>query len=229
MVLRQPAGSGMTSLEKPILLIFLKYPEPGTVKTRLAKDIGDVQAARIYKAMVERVIEKTASEAYQSILLLDPPERIRDFQSWLGPDPVYEPQPQGSLGQRLFKSFQRFSTYQPPSLLVIGTDCPDVDKGDIENAIRQLKTHDAVIGPACDGGYYLLGLSQAALEKTRDNLHRLFTDLPWSTDTVFERTCERLQELQLTWQCLDTKRDIDTKTDLDLTGFGRKQPEILCL
>ena len=183
------------------LLIFAKYPEPGRVKTRLARQIGFEKAARLYQTMVETVVQKTAPRNgdYRRFLYFDPPERKGDFQQWF-PFLQMQPQREGDLGDRMTSAIRESLESAAERVIVIGSDCMEIDGVLIEGAFFRLDQADVVVGPATDGGYYLIGMKK---------LYDLFTDIPWSTDRVFDETIRRANEFNLRVAVLPTLSDID--------------------
>lgn len=183
------------------LLIFAKYPEPGRVKTRLARRIGLEKAARLYQTMVETVVQKTIPQngEYYRQLYFDPPERGADFQKWF-PFLDMKPQAEGDLGRRMAAAIGDSFKKGVQKVIVVGSDCVDIDRTLVCDALSRLDQSDLVIGPAADGGYYLIGVK---------NFHDLFTGIPWSTDRVFAETIRRANEFNLRVAVLPTLSDID--------------------
>ena len=183
------------------LLIFAKYPEPGKVKTRLARQVGAECAATLYEEMAEEVARKTIpkNNTYKRILYFDPPEKRTEFESWLSID-GYQPQEGNNLGERLTHAVSQ-SLKESEKIIVIGTDCVEFDHILIEESFQKLDTVDLVIGPAKDGGYYLIGFKKIYPE--------LFQNIPWSTEQVFKETLKKAQALDLTTHLLPELSDID--------------------
>ncbi|MBX2860671.1 MAG: TIGR04282 family arsenosugar biosynthesis glycosyltransferase [Vampirovibrio sp.] len=208
----------MTFPSEHILTIFLKYPEPGRVKTRLAASVGVDQAASLYRQMVEQVATQTKSQTYQQVFVIDPPHRKPDFQAWLGSENRFEPQipgtPDQKLGQKLAHAFSVHFKQGAKSVIAIGSDCVDLDHNDIETAFQQLSKTDAVLGPTLDGGYYLIGFHQNVYHTLNQDLMSLFDDIAWSTPQVYLQTCTRLEQHQINASILPMKQDIDTVEDL---------------
>ncbi len=183
------------------LLIFAKYPEAGRVKTRLAQRVGVAKATALYRDMVETVVRQTATDngGYQRVLYYDPPEREREFKSWLKLE-YLKPQYGADLGERLFHAVSE-SLEQASRAIVIGSDCVDIDRELIEAAFVALDDNDLVLGPAEDGGYYLLGCKQVRRE--------LFDDIDWSTEQVLAQTLARVARLGWSHHLLPVRADID--------------------
>lgn len=206
----------MTLIPKNILLVFLKYPHPGCVKTRLAKSIGDVEAAVAYKKMAQVVVEQTTSTIYHQILLIHPPEQHQAFKVWLGEQKNYCPQVSGTLDQKLVAAFSDCFDKGAQSVIVIGSDCIDIVEDDIKTVFQHLVHAETVIGPARDGGYYLLGLTAQVYQALNNDLALLFYDIPWSTPEVYTQTVDRLKKYGFHPVVLPEKQDIDEVAELHL-------------
>jgi rSAM/selenodomain-associated transferase 2/rSAM/selenodomain-associated transferase 1 len=195
-----------TRPRKPILLVFAKDPVPGQVKTRLAAEVGPDEAARIYRSLGRRVVDQVREGPYRTVVFYDPPEAGAAVEEWLGGRGLeLRPQAPGDLGDRLESAF-RWAFREAERVVVVGTDAPDVDSEQAEAALHALEAADLVLGPALDGGYYLLGLRRPAPE--------LFQGIPWSTPEVLGATRARARELGLTEMLLPALRDVDTLEDL---------------
>jgi glycosyltransferase A (GT-A) superfamily protein (DUF2064 family) len=202
------------------LLLFAKYPEPGKVKTRLAQRIGLEAAANRYREMLEQVVRQTRplNGEYSQVLYFDPPERAEEFSRWFTWIEEQRVQRGKSLGERMCQAIEESFRFVPPSLqrrglrggrnnvqankiLLIGTDCVEIDRQLICEAFYQLDKNDLVLGPATDGGYYFIGCRQSHPS--------LFEEITWSTDQVLKQTLEKAKELKLTIAFLPTLSDID--------------------
>lgn len=191
---------------KNVLIIFVKYPEPGKVKTRIARELGDERAAKIYSHMAGTIIkEVSSSDCYRSVIFFDPPEREKEIKGWIGSG-SFIPQRGNTLGERISNAFGAVFSRGADKAVIIGTDCPDVSQETVEDAFGSLAEKDAVLGPAEDGGYYLLGLRSHAPE--------IFRDIDWSTDRVLDQSIKRINERRLSLKLLETLTDIDTVNDL---------------
>lgn len=187
----------------PTLIIFAKYPEAGKVKSRLAKDIGPESAAALYKKMVEQVIDRTrpANGNYRQIICFDPSEKMKEFAAAWFPGCEMFPQFTGDLGQKMLAALGETLKKKQMALL-IGTDCLEVDRALIAGAFERLCTHDLVLGPAKDGGYYLIGCKKIYPE--------LFSGIEWSTERVLSQTLKAANALKLSVSLLRELEDIDT-------------------
>lgn len=187
---------------KSLLLIFAKNPDLGKVKTRLAKTIGDQKALGIYQALLHHTLEISASiEADKKILFTHRPEShdlIEKYQCQQGIQ-IGE-----DLGARMGHAVKNGFEQGYQKIVLIGSDLFDVESADLVNAFEALDTYDACIGPAEDGGYYLLGLSFWD--------QSLFENKDWGTDRVLAQTLNDLSSKSLL--LLDEKNDIDTIDDL---------------
>jgi rSAM/selenodomain-associated transferase 1 len=201
----------------PHLLVFLKYPEPGRVKTRLAATIGDLEAARLYANWVTITLERVQALRGEIHIVCyydgAPPEA---FGRWRTLADEWWSQPQGDLGSRLESGFGRAFARGARSCLAIGTDCLEMEADDIEMAIAALSSCNAVFGPAEDGGYYLVG--------TASILADFFTNVRWSANTTLSDHLQRCRENGWSYQLLATRRDIDSGEDLD--WHQGRQPEV---
>ncbi len=196
------------------LAIFCKTPEKGFVKTRLAASVGDQKALEIYLDLLNITDEETRS--FSSSLYLFVTSSIEDsvekMQSILqqqdlftDPKTKFVIQQGEDLGQKMSAAFKKlFKNHQ--SVVLIGCDLPDLTSALISKAFDALQSNDVVIGPSCDGGYYLIGLNK----ETPD----LFKEISWSTEKVLNQTLEKAERLSLKVQLLDQLRDIDTLEDL---------------
>lgn len=189
-----------------VLLIFTKYPEPGKVKTRLARAMGLEAAAQLYKLVAETLIfrlkagQKTWDE---TVVFYEPPGKARATREWLGEGLSYLPQEGEDLGERLSNAVSASFKSGAKRVVTIGSDCLEVSGEVLHQAFQYLRHKDVVIGPAEDGGYYLIGLSREAPE--------LFQAIDWGTEKV---PLERIKHLGLSFATLKTLRDLDEPGDL---------------
>ena len=202
---------------KNALICFLKYPEPGHVKTRLAVDISPELAAELYTFLAERIITEvfTIEQRYDILLYVDPSHPISRFQEWLGDQWTYKTQSGGDLGHRMDMAITDCFKAGYDRVMIIGSDCVGMDETFIGEAFDALDSHDLVLGPAGDGGYYLLAMSEQQ--------SWLFKDMPWSTDQVLPATLDRIEARELKVHQLEEKLDVDTADDLD--RFRKSLPE----
>jgi len=186
----------------------VKKPVPGAVKTRLAKDVGHEEAARLYKLMAEATWLRSAGPGYERWLVFEPGPETDWVRNWLPGAHSYVPQVDGDLGNRLRTAFEQAFAAGARAVAVIGTDSPNIGWRDINSAFELLNTgHQAVLGPSTDGGYWLLALSRFEPQ--------VFEDILWSTQEVAEQTRARITARGLRFAELRTVRDIDRVDDLD--------------
>jgi hypothetical protein len=186
------------------LIIFLKAPHAGAVKTRLAQAIGADAACAAYRRLVEVLLNRlTAIDAVE--LRFAPDDALEEIKPWLRPGWRAAGQGAGDLGQRLTRAFAEAFATGARRVVVIGSDCPDVTPDDIHAAWASLGRHDLVFGPAADGGYWLIGLCRAE--------PRLFDGIAWSTDTVLQKTRDRARAAGLTVHLLRELHDVDSDAD----------------
>ncbi len=192
---------------KRTLIVFVKWPRPGGVKTRLSADLGPEAAAAVYRALAEAEISGTRPMAgeYDRILFYAPAEAAADVAKWL-PGERLLPQHGADLGARMLAAFDAAFAAGADQVAIVGTDVPWVSRQTVLEAFEALEQHDAVIGPCDDGGYYLLALSRRA--------PRLFQDIAWSTPGVLAATRDRGRDLGLRVGSLGTLPDIDTLADV---------------
>lgn len=188
---------------KNLLLIFTRNPELGKVKTRLANDVGDKNALAIYKILLNHTHKITkpievAKQVWYS-------ENIQEDDLWNEGDFEKHLQVGKDLGARMQLAFQKGFQSGYKNIIAIGSDLYDVNSKEIEKAFATLETHDTIIGPAEDGGYYLLGLTEMISE--------LFENKPWGTDSVLQKTLKNLSNKS--YELLEEKNDVDYWTDIE--------------
>jgi uncharacterized protein len=204
-------AAGIGAVETRIV-IFAKAPVPGSAKTRLIPRLGDEGAARLAKRMLDATVShaRGAGLGIPELCTTPPPGDA----SWAGHLPAgvrHAEQGPGDLGQRLEAAARRVIG-SGERVLLIGTDCPDLDGERLAKAAARLNDHDAVIYPAHDGGYVLLGLARTDPS--------LFDDIAWSSASVAATTVARIEALGWSLCVGDTLRDIDEPADLDLAGMS---------
>lgn len=191
------------------LIIFTRYPEPGKTKTRLIPVLGSIGAANLHRVMAEKTIARALSlqnSRQLSVEIHHAGGSRQLMQDWLGTELIYQNQRDGDLGERMAAGFQNSFDSGIDKVAIIGTDCPDLKAEIIAQAFDELGQHDIVLGPAKDGGYYLIGL--------RRSLPELFIGIEWGTDEVFMKTRAIAQSLYLNIANLPTLADIDRPDDL---------------
>lgn len=204
---------------KRCILFYVKYPEQGRVKKRLAAHFGEELATELYKNFVLDSLT-TLSRCKASLkVCLHPPHREEVFIAWLGSEYAVLPQKGSDLGERMKNSFFDAWKQGYEHVILIGSDIPDLPHSLIQDAFSMLCTNDVVIGPAFDGGYYLIGFRRETF------FPEGFDDIPWGTETVYMETLNKLKMGGLSVGTLPWWNDIDTPDDLkDLCKRNRHTP-----
>ncbi len=192
------------------VILFLKFPEPGRVKTRLAVSIGAEPAAQAYREMVAHVCRQLEPLPDLDIAVFyDPPEDRSRVLAWLRPLLPRRfrliPQAAGNLGDRLAAAFGLVFDQGSSRAIVIGTDCVEIRPETLGEALSRLDRAHCVIGPTADGGYYLLGLRRPA--------PALFENIAWSTEETLPQTLRAAETGGLSVQQLSVRHDVDTAAD----------------
>ena len=190
------------------LLFFIKNPEKGKVKTRLAAAIGDRMAVKLYQRFLLEMLFTLNRGTFLFYLCYSPESPLSDLKDWLGDHYLYLAQSGEDLGERMKNGFLEALSMNFKRVVLIGSDIPDLPIEFIEEAFASLLEKDAVIGPSLDGGYYLIGFKNATFSP------RAFEGIHWSTASVFEKTLSVLKQEGLTVHTLPPLRDIDTAEDL---------------
>jgi rSAM/selenodomain-associated transferase 2/rSAM/selenodomain-associated transferase 1 len=193
------------------LILFTRYPEPGRTKTRLIPALGPEGAADLHRRMTEHTLRRIrsflATHAVSFQVRYEGGEKER-MRQWLGNDLQMVEQGEGDLGRRMDLAFSESFQEGMRRVVVIGTDCPGLRPGHLMRSFRSLEDEDVVIGPANDGGYYLIGLRQSAPE--------LFHGIPWGTAQVLERTLDVAQARGIRVELLDRLDDVDRPPDIQV-------------
>lgn len=188
-----------------VILIFVKWPQAGRVKTRIAATTGAERAAEIYRELVTRVCAQLPRTT-PVIVYFDPPKRRAEIEAWLAPklppSSTFEPQACGDLGIRLQAAFASAFDAGWEHVAVIGSDCVEITPAIFEKAWGE---DDAAIGPTEDGGYYLLSLRRAE--------PALFENIRWSTEHTLADTISRAVAAGVRLRRLPILRDVDTESD----------------
>jgi hypothetical protein len=194
---------------KRTLILFIRNPELGKVKTRLAKGVGDEKALAIYQELLRHT--RKISRAVSARKLLYYTHFIPEKDEWA--EAEFEKRLQakeGDLGLRMRQAFEE-ALQSSKRVLIMGSDCPLLTSEQIEQAFSLLEEHPYVLGPAADGGYYLLGMRKPTPE--------LFDRMPWSTDQVADLTLKRIREMGASYGLLPVLPDIDHAEDWEKYGW----------
>ena len=198
---------------KEKLIIFVKAPIPGKVKTRLARHIGMANAVLIYNAMVNDLKKNLISLKQDIIYFLNDLK----YRYLLFPDDktnfhknkyLVKQQTGNDLGEKMINAFLTIFNEGTDHVLLIGSDIPHISGDLISHYFLELAENQAVIGPANDGGYYLIGFQKDAF------FHDIFKQINWSSDKVFSQTIARIKRCNLTYYTGPVYQDLDTFTDL---------------
>jgi len=187
----------------PALLIFVKYPEPGKVKTRLAATIGAELAAQLYHEFIRCTLDRARQlEVATRFVTFTPAAKEQDFKKLFpGSWQWFAQADSADLGVRIQRAIQHVQRQNYSHVLTIGTDSPSLPLAYLDQAVMALAKHDLVLGPATDGGYYLIGLKSAPAE--------LFSEIAWSTERVFSQTLERAAQIKMSVYQLPVWYDVD--------------------
>lgn len=195
------------------ILIFIKNPILGKAKTRLAKDIGKEKALEVYKLLLAHTRKITKSISADKLLYYA--LEIDKNDDWSSS--VYQKflqNPSSDLGQKMYSAFTDSFENGYERLIIIGSDCFDLSEETLNQALVQLEKKDAVIGPAFDGGYYLIGLKKNLMTSTQSILDQLFLNRDWSHKNVAQEAMKVFERFDLDFHTLPALSDIDTVKDL---------------
>jgi len=187
------------------LIVFLKYPEKGKVKTRVAAALGQNFALELYRCMISDISAITRKVNADTIIAYSGPEGA-SFPEFPGIRLVH--QRGKDLGKRMYNAFVDVFSDGAEKCVLIGSDIPGVTTGLLNDSFKKLVHADMVIGPASDGGYYCIGFKRESLNKM------IFREIPWSTSDVFSETVKRIQEADMRAKYLPQLSDIDDIKDL---------------
>lgn len=202
------------------IIIFTRYPQPGKTKTRLIPILGPEGAANLQRQMTEYTIAEVKSLLAHHPLLVEvhfAGGNLDLMETWLGSNITYRQQSEGDLGRRMMSAFEISFAAGMSGAIIIGTDCPNLNGKLIDEAFQLLSHNDLVLGPAADGGYYLIGLRRLFPE--------LFVGIDWGTSQVRQQTVEIAAKLNLAIAYLPILNDIDRPEDLDDRLYNPKQLE----
>jgi hypothetical protein len=192
------------------LAFLVRHPEPGKVKTRLAKKYGNAFAAELYGYFVEDLLATLEPGNFHLEIFFTPAERYLEIRQRFGSRFSYTPQQGEGLGERMESAFRRCFTKGFTATVLIGSDFPDLAIKVIEEAFLAIEDgKDTVIGPAYDGGYYLIGFGADKFDPS------IFRDMPWGENGICDKTLNRLHAQGYQIHLAPPWRDIDTEEDLD--------------
>jgi uncharacterized protein len=186
------------------IIVFVKNPRPGKVKTRLAATIGDDKALAVYLDMLKHTLNETRKVEADTYIYFSEETDISIGNNIL---PSRKAVQSGKdLGEKMKNAFSEVLNSSGGKVIITGTDCPGINAEILQTAFNLLSGADIVIGPAADGGYYLLGMKA---------LHpQLFQSVEWSSSSVFQTTINRCIENKLDYKLLDMLHDVDEEKNL---------------
>lgn len=193
------------------LIIFTRYPEPGKTKTRLIPVLGSYGAALAQKQMTEHILKIVSLfvEEFSTIVEIHcDGADYNQMRAWLGTDKIYYPQGKGNIGERMAHALDLAFKNGATQVVLIGSDCPGIHPALLKNAFNRLKIGDLVLGPATDGGYYLVGLTTMIRE--------IFEGIDWGTGRVLSQTLNILKDAGIKYTLLEMLDDIDRPEDLQV-------------
>jgi uncharacterized protein len=192
-------------MEKNAIIIFVRNPELGKVKTRLAGEIGTERALAVYRELLQHTHDTVLRCIADKFVFYA--DTVIENDLW--ENEFFEKKGQNGhdLGTRMSNAFAEVFNMGYKSVLIIGSDCPELVTGLLDKAFAELETIDVVIGPAADGGYYLLGLNEPS--------PLLFENKEWSTGSVLDTTVRDTLKSRKKYFLLPRLADVDTKADMD--------------
>jgi len=196
-------------MSKEVLIIFVKNPELGKVKTRLAKSIGDAQALAVYFKLLRSCFDLTESLSQDVVIYYN--NYIDSEDHWRSDRYKKYLQEGKNIGEKMSNAIAEQISLGYENVCLIGSDIYDLSEEVICKAFGALKSKDIVIGPALDGGYYLIGMKKANGD--------IFNISKWSTDTVLKETIEKIKQQGLSYEKMTQLNDIDTIDDLRKTDL----------
>lgn len=199
-------------MSKNLLIIFVKNPELNKVKTRLAKSVGGQNALTVYHKLLQHTHDSAAAMKMPAEKQVWYSSKIDRTDLWESGDFEKHLQQGESLGARMEKAFRDAFETGYARVVIIGSDCADLRPSHLDEAFESLRKKNAVVGPAEDGGYYLLGLNSFTPS--------VFRNIHWSEPTVLEETMNRLKKENFTVHTLERLNDIDTVDDLKNSGLS---------
>ena len=199
-----------------LLVLFIKYPEANRVKTRLGREIGYTESAQFYEKMVIGQISDLTCNDYDLAFYVDDRHDIASYKEKFGGDGAYFYQKGPDLGERMVRAITESFQRNYSRVILMGSDIPLVDAPAVKGFFNHLFIADMVIGPAMDGGYYLIGF------QSKIHVAPVFKNIVWSSGGVFEQTMANAVNLKVRvekiWFDIDTGRDLEVYQDLLRTG-----------
>ncbi len=204
------------------LIVFTRYPESGKTKTRLIPALGRKGAARLQRQMTEHIVAtatKLSNRPGLAIEVYHEGGSTDLMKAWLGSQFAYRPQGTGDIGQRMLRAFENAFQDEMAAAVIIGSDIPEISANIIQQAFEELQKNDLVLGPARDGGYYLIGMKNTIPAET---YNCLFDDIKWGTGSVLSQTLHTARESGLHFILLEPLNDVDSPADLHVWRAVKK-------
>lgn len=203
-----PKKSTCEFFSSSCVIFFVRAPEPGKVKTRLAQVIGNDAASQLYKSFVADELDMLRNLCFDVTICYHPQKAQQRVRNWLKAESNFLAQTGNNLGQRMANAFHAAFLRGYQRAVLIGSDLPDLPSSMVFDALDQLEKFDAVIGPCEDGGYYLIGFCRDAF------CPEIFLNIPWGTSWVLKKTLLKLHDKKLSCHTLPPWQDIDNYNDL---------------
>jgi uncharacterized protein len=194
--------------QKKCVLLFVKYPEKGCVKTRLCTELDQQVVATLYQKFILDTLDTLKHLKLPFVICFSPKKEYKKLYDWLGETYQYIPQIGKDLGEKMSNAFQRSFNQGYEQVILIGSDSPDLPVKIFVKAFDMLASNDIVLGPASDGGYYLIGFQKSQF------LSSVFKNISWSTPAVFKETEKKIRHAGKTMHLLPIWDDIDTMDDV---------------
>lgn len=191
------------------IIVFARYPFPGKVKTRLAAETSNEFACLFYKSCAEYIfaeLNKLKTKEYDIYIFGSDRSELQKIADWTEDSFFYSHQEGGDLGERMYNAFAEIFNKSYERVVILGTDLPEISCELIQDAFLALNNNDCVIGPANDGGYYLLGFKEKAID--------LFSNVEWGSESVLNNTITKINHCNAVYYTLKELIDIDNKKDL---------------
>lgn len=190
-----------------VLILFFRYPRLGKVKTRLAEGIGAEKALELYVRLLQRTIDMAQGMSQCRLALcVEPAQAVRPLKKKFGKGADIFAQKGKDLGPRMRQAIAAVLNRGADKAVLVGVDIPGLSKKIIAAAFSELDHRPVVLGPAADGGYYLIGMKRLIPE--------LFSGIPWGTGVVFSRTLAILEQAEIGYSLLPELHDVDSADDL---------------
>ncbi len=204
------------------LIVFTRFPEPGKTKTRLIPALGTAGAARLQRHMTEHIVAAISELSNRPGLTVEVRHEGGDtdlMRDWLGSHLIYRPQGTGNLGRRLVRAFGAAFLDAAEAAIIVGSDIPGISAAIIQQAFKALEENDLALGPANDGGYYLIGMPRTL---TLETCNRLFEGISWGTGEVLAQTLQIARDRGLRFTLLERLADVDRPADLPIWHAAQK-------